>query len=240
MNQPVKAAEQRKHPRAQLKLPVRVRWRGPLGMRLESTHTVDVAREGISLHRTEPCEVHSCVWLAMPYNSKLASVVQPEIPARVVRVEKVSDGGFHVALRLPSTARISARPMGRERRAFPRTASALPIFVREGGSAWPEECMTQNIARGGARLETIHKHASGDTVFVKIPWGEWEQAGEIPARVMRVIPAEASPSADTQSESSASGTKAGALNTIAIHWDGPAKSSKRAAAPQFMPRKALR
>jgi hypothetical protein len=238
MIEPVKTVEQRKHPRAQLKLPVRVRWRGPLGMRLETTHTMDVAREGISLHRVEPCEVHSCVWLAMPYNSKLAAVVQPEIPARVVRVEKEADGGFRVALHLPSDARNTARPMGRERRAFARTPSALPIFVREGGSAWPEECMTQNIAKGGARLEAMHKHESGDTVFVKIPWGEWEQAGEIPARVMRVIPAE-SPANDGTSTESAGG-KSGALNMIAIHWDLPAKAGSRRSVPHFTPLKTLR
>lgn len=238
MIEPVKTVEQRKHPRAQLKLPVRVRWRGPLGMRLESTHTVDVAREGISLHRVEPCEVHSCVWLAMPYNSKLASVVQPEIPARVVRVEKEADGGFHVALHLPSDARNSARPMGRERRAFARTPSALPIFVREGGSAWPEECMTQNIARCGGRLEAMHRHERGDTVFVKIPWGEWEQAGEIAARVVRVIPAETSANAGTSTESA--GSKSGALSIIAIHWDLPAKAASRRSVPNFMPRKTLR
>ena len=238
MNQPLKAAEQRKHPRAQLKLPVRGRWRGPLGMRLETTHTVDVAREGVSLRRMEPCEVHSCVWLAMPYNSKLAAVVQPEIPARVVRVEKEVDGGFRVALHLPSDARNSARPMGRERRAFARTPAALPIFVREGGSAWPEECMTQNIGRGGARLEAIHKHESGDTVFVKIPWGEWEQAGEITARVMRVIPAGTSADARTSADSAES--QSGALNMIAIHWDLPAKTGSRRSTPRFTPLKTLR
>lgn len=237
MNQPGKAEEQRKHPRAQLKLPVRVRWRGPLGMRLETTHTVDVAREGISLHRVEPCEVHSCVWLAMPYNSKLASVVQPEIPARVVRVEKAAGGGFHVALHLPAHPRSSARPMGRERRAFPRTLSALPIFVREGGSVWPEECMTQNIARCGTRFETTHMYASGDTVFVKIPWGEWEHAGEIPARVVRVVPTETSPNVPAWAESS--GGKNGVLRTIAIHWDFPAKARSRGSVPHFMPRKTL-
>jgi hypothetical protein len=48
--------ELRKHPRAQLRLPARVRWRGPLGMRMESTHTLDVSRSGIRVQRNESCE----------------------------------------------------------------------------------------------------------------------------------------------------------------------------------------
>ncbi len=51
MNPAATLLELRKHPRAPLKLPARVRWRGPLGMRMESTQTLDVSRNGIRVQR---------------------------------------------------------------------------------------------------------------------------------------------------------------------------------------------
>jgi hypothetical protein len=39
--------ERRRHARAHLRLPARVRWQGPLGMQLELTDTVDMSREGV-------------------------------------------------------------------------------------------------------------------------------------------------------------------------------------------------
>jgi hypothetical protein len=79
--------ELRKHPRAELKLPARVRWRGPLGMRMESTHTLDVSRNGIRVQRNEPCDTGSCVWVVFPFDAASAAGIPPETPARVVRVE---------------------------------------------------------------------------------------------------------------------------------------------------------
>jgi hypothetical protein len=79
--------ELRKHPRAQLKLPARVRWRGPLGMRMESTHTLDVSRNGIRVQRNESCESGSRLWVVFPFDAASAAGVPRETPARVVRVE---------------------------------------------------------------------------------------------------------------------------------------------------------
>ena len=80
--------EMRKHPRAQLGMPARIRWRGPLGMRMEITRTIDVSRDGVRVPRSESCEIGSRVWLTFPFDSNASAAVQPETPAHVVRVER--------------------------------------------------------------------------------------------------------------------------------------------------------
>lgn len=98
---------------------------------------------------------------------------------------------------------------------------SLPIFIRAAGSPWPEESMTQNISRAGARFETAHIYSAGDAILAKIPWGEWEHAGEIRARIVRVDPATNPPGpvsrADLESGMSAM------LTSVAVRWDSPAK-----------------
>ena len=84
--------DMRKYPRARLQLGARIRWRSPLGMRLESTQTVDMSRGGILLDRVERCEVDAHVWVVCPFDSSNASV-QPETRARVARVEN-KPGGY--------------------------------------------------------------------------------------------------------------------------------------------------
>lgn len=217
-----KPAEMRKHPRAQLNLPARIRWRGPLGMRVEAARTLDMARDGIRVHRNEPCEMGSRVWVACPFDSNSASGAPPETPAHVVRVEPGARGGYEVAIRLELPPRKAPRPPGNERRDCSRMSFALPVFVRAPDSPWPEESMTQNISRAGARFETAHIYCAGDVVLAKIPWGDWEHAGEIPARIVRVEPCKnlpgPAPRADLQAGVSAM------LTSVAIRWDLPAKT----------------
>ncbi|MFY9803853.1 MAG: PilZ domain-containing protein [Candidatus Acidiferrales bacterium] len=217
-----KTTEMRKHPRAQLSLPARIRWRGALGMRLEAARTLDMARDGIRLQRSEPCELGSRVWVACPFDASSASGVPPETLARVVRVEPGKRGGYQIALQLELPPRRRPRAPENERRVCSRMSFALPIFVRAPDSPWPEESMTQNISRSGARFETAHIYSPGDAVLAKIPWGEWEKAGEIPARIVRLEPAENSPGpspvSDPQSDVSAM------LTSVAVRWDSPAQS----------------
>lgn len=217
-----KSLELRKHPRAQLRLPARIRWRGPRGMRVEAAHTLDMARDSIRLQRAEPCELGAQVWVACPFDADSASSVPPETPARVVRVETGPRGGYEVALHLELPPRRAPRPPENERRACPRMSFALPIFVRAPDSPWPEESMTQNISRAGARFETAHIYSAGDAVLAKIPWGQWEHAGEIPSRIVRVEPAEnplgPAPRADPEAGVSAM------LASVAVRWDSAKKS----------------
>ena len=91
MNLATTFVELRRHPRAQLKLPARVRWRGPLGMRMESTHTLDVSRGGLRVQRNEPCESGSRVWVVFPFDAASASV-----PGTYFPFTGTGDSGCHV------------------------------------------------------------------------------------------------------------------------------------------------
>lgn len=221
-------AEMRKHPRAQLQLPARIRWHGPLGMRLEMTQTIDVSREGLLIHRSQSCSVPMRVWVAFPFDPAAAFAAQPETPARIVRVEGDPAGGYRIGVRLQPRLRGAPRPADRERRSSPRIPFALPIFVRPAGTPWPEESMTQDISRTGVRFETSHIYAAGEMVLAKIPWGEWTKAGELPGRVVRVeamedVPGPA-PLADPETGASA------IFTAVAVQWtdEGKAAGAKKA------------
>ncbi len=191
-------------------------------MRLEATRTIDVSREGLLVQRAEHCDVNSRVWVVYPFNSSTARSAQPETPAQIVRVEKGSAGGYRVALRLEVPRRSAARAPGQERRASSRAPFALPIFVRDVGTPWPEESMTQDISRTGARFVTARIFAQGEALLATISWAEWTREGEIPARVVRVESMEDSPGAAPLADPS-KGLSA-ILTSIAVRWDRPAKS----------------
>src|SRR5215469_3861902 len=72
-------AGSRKHPRAQLNLPVRLRWPGTQGTKLERTHTIDVSRAGLLVERAEPCEVRPAFGLS--FRSTLSK--RPRSPRRL-------------------------------------------------------------------------------------------------------------------------------------------------------------
>ena len=213
--------EMRRHPRAQLRMPVRLRWRGPLGMRVEVTRTIDSSRDGIRIPRSEPCEVGARVWVTFPFDASNSAPAQPETPARVVRVDRNAQRGYDVSLRLELPVRPAVRAKDKERRTCSRMTFAVPIFVRATGSPWPEESMTYDISRAGARFESAHIYATGDTVLAKIPWGEWERAGEIRARVVRVEAERVSPGPAPQSNPVAG--RSGMLTSVSVRWEAQRK-----------------
>jgi hypothetical protein len=189
-------------------------------MRMESTHTLDVSRNGIRVQRNESCESGSRVWVVFPFDA--ASGPPPETPARVVRVESGACAGYQVSLQLELPSRTASRPTDRERRACSRISFALPIFVRALDFPWPEESMTQNISRTGARFESAHIYSAGDAVLVKIPWGDLARAGEIPARIVRVENC-ATPSGSAPLLNPLAGISA-ILTSVAVRWDIPTKA----------------
>jgi hypothetical protein len=216
---PARSLEQRKSPRVQLKLPVRIRWHGPLGMRVETSQTVDVAREGLLVRRKEGCAVGTRVWVTYPYDRAASAMSMTETPARIVRVDQTADG-FQVALFLHLPDKPASARHVFERRASSRVHSAVPIFVRIADSPWPGESMTQDFSRSGVRFETNQIYAQGDVVYAKIPWAEWGRAGEIEGRVVRVestadvsVPA---PLADPDAGRTAIYT------SVAVRWTKPA------------------
>jgi PilZ domain len=233
MPESVSPIDLRKSPRARLHLPARIRWLGPLGMRLEVTETIDVSREGLLIRRPEPCNPRARVWVAYPFDPS-AAAIQPETPARIARVHGGAKGGFYVGLQLELPARESPRPAEQERRKSARFSFALPIFVRPAGSQWPEESMTQNVSNNGVRFETTRTYKMGETVRAKIPWGEWAKKGEILGRVVRVdCPAEAPSEASSGVAPPARSSSASpALTSVAVAWVN-AERNGDAAAPKF-------
>jgi PilZ domain len=227
MPESVTPVDMRKSPRARLRLPARIRWLGPLGMRLEITETIDVSRDGLLIRRSEPCNPLARLWVAYPFNPS-AATIQPETPARVARVHGGANGGFYVALQLQLPPRESPRAPDDERRRSSRFSFALPIFVRPSGSFWPEESMTQNVSNYGVRFESARTYKIGEMVRAKIPWGEWANAGELLGRVVRVDdPVEASNGTPNGTADSAT-PKAGsfpALTSVAVEWTNIERNS---------------
>ena len=222
MSDPGIFVDQRKHPRAQLKLPARIRWHGPIGMRLEITQTVDVSRDGMLFHRNEPCDRLARVWVAFPFDPAAGAATQPETPARVVRVEPDPEGGYWIAVRFENTARASKLEGFRERRCSERIPFALPIFVRLAGTPWPEEFMTQDISQHGTRFETSRVYAPGDKVLAKIPWGEWSKTGEVAGRVVRIETMEDSPGPAPAANPGEG--KSAIITSVAVEWIRASKS----------------
>jgi len=212
-----------------LRMPVRLRWQGSLGMRLEITETLDVSKEGMLVRRSDSHGVGSRVWLAFPFDPASAAAAQPETPAQVVRVEPETAGGYRVALKLELPRRNVGAPEGMERRKAPRVPFALPIFVRPKNTPWPEESMTRDISKYGALLDSSHVYRIGDSILAKIPWGDWSNIGEIPGRVVRVQMRGdmQSASLDPSGDSSSSST---VLRSVAVEWTPESKPETAALA----------
>jgi len=208
--------ELRKHPRARLSLPARIRWHGPLGMWLEESRTIDISREGLLLHRNEPCQVSERLWVVCPFDSAATTTLEPETPARTVRGESDPASGFRLAVQLLWPPKQPAYPLAQERRSSPRLALALPVFIRPADCPWAEECMTEDVSQGGARFDTSQVYTIGDTVRVNISWGKWPHAREMTGRVLRVQALE-----ELAGDATLSRLETGAgttLSRVAVEW----------------------
>jgi hypothetical protein len=184
-------------------------------MRLDVAQTVDVSRDGLLILRADSCDVLSRVWVVYPYNPSVNTSAQPETSAHVTRVIATPEG-FRVALHLELPKRESPRSAIQERRSCARAPFALPIFVRPLGTPWPEESMTQDISRNGARFESSHIYAPGDRILAKISWGEWANAGEITGRVVRVVSMRNHPGPAPLADPA--NRKSAVLTSVAVRW----------------------
>lgn len=185
-------AERRRHPRAQLNLPVRLRWLGPLGQLTEVAETLDVCRGGLLVYRRDPAHVGSMLWATFPFDSSL-QLPQPEIPARVARVKDTPVGGHLVAIEFEAPLRHTAGTVATslDRRRHERIPLALPVRVRLSDSPWPEETMTVDVSGDGVLFCTARLYSVDDLVYVNLPpgtiWSRSSSTAEVPARVVRVV-----------------------------------------------------
>jgi hypothetical protein len=193
--------DRREHHRAQLSLPVRIRWNTPFGQKIEVCKTLDISRTGLLV----PCqEAHAPgvpLWVTFPYDSSVGDG-QPEMLAKVVRVglwrngkgSKSTGEGWNeqaVALHftLPFRVQSNGHAKEPERRDSPRRPLALPIRVRPEHIPWFEEAMTIDVSAHGLRFVTNREYREGERLLVcfePATLAPWPTASESLVRVVRI------------------------------------------------------
>jgi hypothetical protein len=201
--------DRREHHRAQLRLPVRIRWNTPFGQKTEVCKTVDISRGGLLV----PCqEMHApgvTLWATFPFDSSMGDG-QPEMSARVVSMRSLGNGNGSkpsncdsaaraVALHFASSLRPESNGNGHarewERRHNPRRALAIPVRVRPPHIPWFEEAMTIDVSAQGLRFLSSREYQQGERLLVSFDpaaSAPWPTASETAARVLRIEPVPAS------------------------------------------------
>lgn len=176
--------EKRRHPRARVKLPLRIRWRGPHGLVTEFADTLDISRTGLLIHHAHDWPIETSFWITTPYD-RTPGAIQPEISARISRTTWLPGGGKLVAFhwQVPSSDTTTAIA---ERRHWHRLPFSLPVSVRRIGDYFPEISMTLDLSLHGTRFEAVRRYLPGEMVQVHVQSGEWGDAGEKPGLVIRV------------------------------------------------------
>jgi hypothetical protein len=202
--------DRREHHRAQLRLPVRLRWSTPFGQKTELCKTLDISRGGLLVPCNETHALGVPLWVTFPYDPSLRDG-QPEMLAQVVRVAPGSNG-FHANAPLssgsnptkPSVAPAVAlhfqpsfhangngqrHANERERRGSPRRPLAIPLRVRLEHVPWFEEAMTVDVSAQGLRFLTTREYALDANLLVSFePLASvpWPTGTDVASRVVRV------------------------------------------------------
>jgi hypothetical protein len=195
--------DRREHHRAQLRLPVRIRWNTPFGQKTEVRKTFDISRGGLLV----PCEeAHALgvpLWVTFPYDASMGDG-QPEIMAKVVRVSSHghTNGNrsnedsanhqamaMHFALPTRAASNGNGHRQGRERREAPRRPLAIPVRVRLESMPWFEEAMTIDISANGLRFLSSREYQIGERLLVSfepVASAAWASSAECSAQVVRI------------------------------------------------------
>src|ERR1700690_3140441 len=144
--------ESRRHPRARVHLPVRIRWRGPLGLQTEIAQTLDLSRNGVLVPGSDSWSEHTRLWVTLPFDAQDTTGLQPEMPARLVRIAHLNSGARLAALHL-QLPHPGIRSRFDERRSSPRFPYALPVTIRRDGAYAAEATMTIDLSYVGVRFE---------------------------------------------------------------------------------------
>jgi PilZ domain len=209
--------ESRHHPRARVRLPVRIRWRGPLGLHADIAQTIDLSRNGVLVPWCESWSENTRFWVTLPYDASDTTGLQPEMPARMIRVAHGRLGSRLAALHL-QLPHPGIRSKFEERRSSPRLPFALPITIRRDGAYWAESSMTIDLSYVGVRFEATRFYACDDFVYVHIPSGSWAERGEIPGRVLRIDTTSASPANGVRQNGAAAATDPANVTSVAVVW----------------------
>src|SRR5258706_15767264 len=167
--------DRREHHRAQLRLPVRIRWNTPFGQKTEVCKTLDISRGGL----LAPCqETHAPgvpLWVTFPYDSSMGDG-QPEMAAKVVRVTPVSNGNgktsgngvrheravaLHFAPSFHPESNGNGHAKEPERRGSPRRALALPVPAGPGPISWFEEERSSGLSAPAVRVLCNRRYQEG-------------------------------------------------------------------------------
>jgi hypothetical protein len=195
--------DRREHHRAQLSLPVRIRWNTPFGQKTEVCKTLDISRGGL----LAPClETHVPgvpLWVTFPFDISLGDS-QPEMLARVVRVVPAGKGNgrnfaaecsneravaVHFALPFRPASNGKGHAKELERRDSPRRSLALPVRVRPDHIPWFEEAMTIDVSAHGLRFVSSREYQRGQRLLVSFAppaAAPWPTTSETAARVLRI------------------------------------------------------
>jgi hypothetical protein len=195
--------DRREHHRAQLRLPVRIRWNTPFGQKTEVSKTLDISRGGLLAPSQETHAPGVLLWVTFPYDRSIGEG-QLEMAAKVVRIMPVRNGNGNtsgdgvpqeraVALHFASSLRPESNGNGhakeRERRGSPRRGLALPVRVRLDHVPWFEEAMTIDVSAHGLRFLSNREYPEGARLlisFAPTALAAWRTASETPARVARI------------------------------------------------------
>lgn len=186
--------DRREHHRAQLRLPVRLRWTTPLGQRTEVRETMDVSRGGLLVRCDQHHDPGVLLCVTFPYDPSLGDG-QPEVPAKVVRAAQAhngDDGGYraHIAnLSAPAALNRTNGLVGtavglhferaahpqtngnalkreQERRASSRRSLVLPIRARPVNIPWFEEAMSVDVSSEGLRFISSREYGADEDLLI--------------------------------------------------------------------------
>jgi hypothetical protein len=192
--------ERRRHPRALLSLPVRLRWLGPLGLESETLETLDAGRGGLLVASREPRTEGTLVWATFPFDAS-ASAAEPETSAHVARAKITPSGGYLAGIefsdlskpehragvsQLSANATTRAQYTGPDRRRQSRNQLALLIRVRGADPSWPDDAMSMDISRSGLQFCTLRVYEQEEIMMLDFPQSAWLPVRGRRARVARI------------------------------------------------------
>jgi hypothetical protein len=185
--------EGRTRSRVRAELSVRVRQIGPPRDSIEITKTLDFSRNGVLFRTRQPYQLHSTVWLILPYNPK-APIQDPEFPGTIIRIDPMEDGTAEIGVRFHNARadrvegifdRKAAPVTSTERRAKDRAKLSLSIRVRYEGGV--EISNTVDVSRTGALFRSQRDYKIGQQVWVTVPYTPDTPPEEVESRVVRIL-----------------------------------------------------